>query len=140
MRRSLVRRLVRRGYQSLAAGDPGPVVRLFRPDARFRFAGSHSWALDTTDHQQIESWFERFAALRPELVVRDVVVNGPPWNMSACVIFDDALRDPSGQVVYANHGVQYVRLRWGKILLDEVNLDTQQVAEYDVAMGLSGSD
>ena len=59
--------------------------------------------------------------------------------MSACVIFDDALRDPSGQVVYTNHGVQYVRLRWGKVILDEVNVGTQQVAKYDVLMGLSDS-
>jgi ketosteroid isomerase-like protein len=130
--------LVRRGYRALGAGDAAPVVRLFRPNARFLFAGSHSWAIDTTDHHQIESWFERFAALRPELVVLDVVVNGPPWKMSACVIFNDAVRDPSGQVVYANHGVQYVRLRWGKVLFDEVNLDTRQVAKYDVLMGFSG--
>ncbi len=60
--------------------------------------------------------------------------------MSACVIFDDALRDHSGQVIYTNHGVQYVRLRWGKIILDEVNLDTQKVASYDALMGLSESD
>lgn len=139
MRRWLVRMQVGRGYRALGSGDAAPVLRLFRPGARFRFAGSHSWAIDTNDRNQIESWFERFAALRPQLVVLDVVVNGPPWNMSACVIFDDALRDPSGQFVYTKHGVQYVRLRWGKIVYDEVNLDTQQVAKYDVLMGLSDS-
>ena len=140
MRRWLVRMLVTRGYRALGAGEAAPVVSMFRPDARFRFAGSHSWAIDTTDHHQIESWFDRFAALKPRLVVLDVLVNGRPWNMSACVLFDDALRDQSGQVVYANHGVQYVRLRWGKIILDEVNLDTQKVASYDALMGLSESD
>jgi hypothetical protein len=137
MRRWLVRVLVARGYRALGAGEAAPVVAMFRPGGRFRFAGSHSWAIDTTDHRQIESWFDRFAALKPQLVVLDVVVNGPPWNMSACVVFDDAFRDHSGQVVYANHGVQYVRLRWGKIILDEVNLDTQKVAGYDAMIGLS---
>ncbi len=139
MRRWLVRILVTRGYRALRFGDAAPVARLFRSAARFRFAGSHSWAIDTNDIHQIESWFERFAALKPELVVLDVVVNGPPWNMSTCVIFDDAFRDPSGQVVYANHGVQYLRLRWGKVILDKVHLDTQQVAKYDILMGLSES-
>ena len=139
MRRWLVRMLVRRGYRALGAGQAAPVVNLFRPGARFRFSGSHSWGIDTTDHHQIESWFERFAALRPQLVVIDVVVNGPPWNMSACVIFDDSFRDRSGRIVYANHGVQYVRLRWGKIVLDEVNVDTQKVADYDALMGLTES-
>ena len=60
--------------------------------------------------------------------------------MSACVIFDDSFRDRSGQIVYPNHGVQYVRLRWGKVTLDEVNLDTQKVAGYDTLMGLAESD
>jgi ketosteroid isomerase-like protein len=132
--------LVARGYRALGAGNSTPVVSLFRPDARFRFSGSHSWAIDTTDHHLIESWFERFAALKPQLEVLDVVVNGPPWDMSACVIFDDSLRDRSGQIVYSNHGVQYVRLRWGKVTLDEVNLDTQKVASYDALMGLAKSD
>jgi ketosteroid isomerase-like protein len=106
-------------------GTP-PGSTAVRPDARFRFAGSHSWAIDTNSHAQIESWFERFAALRPQLAVHDVVVSGPPWKMSACVVFDDAARDQSGQTVYENHGVQYVRLRWGKITIDEVNLDTKR--------------
>jgi hypothetical protein len=140
MRRWLVRTLVARGYRALGDGDPAPVVRLFRPGARFRFAGSHSWAIDTTDHLLIASWFDRFAALRPQLVVVDVIVNGPPWNMSACVVFDDSFHDPSGQVVYANHGVQYVRLRWGRIELDEVNVDTQKVADYDALTRATPSD
>ena len=104
---------------------------------RFRFAGSHSWAIDTTERRRIESWFDRFAALKPQLAVLDVVVNGPPWNMSACVVFDGAVRDHSGQVVYTNHGVQYMRLRWGRIILDQVNLDTQKMAGYDAMMGWS---
>jgi ketosteroid isomerase-like protein len=131
MRRWLVRMLVQRGYRAMAQGDPATVTAMFRPDARLHFAGSHSWAIDTDEPQAVTAWFERFAALRPELSVVDVVVNGPPWRMSVCVVFDDALRDPSGQVVYANHGVQYMRLRWGKVVLDEVNLDTQRVAAYD---------
>jgi ketosteroid isomerase-like protein len=140
MRRWLVRMLVSRGYRALRAGNSAPVVSHFGPDARFRFAGSHSWAIDTTDQHLIESWFERFAALKSQLVVLDVLVSGPPWKMSVCVIFDDSLRDRSGHVVYANHGIQYLRLRWGKIILDEVNLDTQKVADYDALMESATSD
>ncbi len=140
MRRWLVRTMVARGYRALGAGESAPVVNLFRAGARFRFAGSHSWAIDTTDHPSIESWFERFAALKPQLEVLDVVVSGPPWSMSACVVFDDTFRDHTGQVAYANHGVQYVRLRWGKVIFDEVNLDTQKVAAYDALMGLAKSE
>jgi hypothetical protein len=57
--------------------------------------------------------------------------------MSACVVFDDALRRDSGEVVYSNHGVQFLRLRWGRVVLDEINLDTQRVADYDTYIARS---
>jgi hypothetical protein len=104
---------------------------MFGPDARLRFAGTHGWAIDTSDPVAIRAWFERFAALHPELCIVDVVTNGAPWRMSVCVVFDDALRDESGRVIYSNHGVQYMRLRWGRVVLDEINVDTQRVADYD---------
>jgi hypothetical protein len=138
MRRWLVRRLLDRGYQSLRDGEFEPILRQFRPDARVHFAGTHSWAIDSTDPAVVRAWFERFAALRPELSASDVLVNGPPWRMSVCVVFDDGFRDHSGQVIYRNHGVQYLQLRWGRVMLDEINLDTQRVADYDVAVANTG--
>jgi hypothetical protein len=105
---------------------------MFARNARLHFAGTHSWAVDTTDPAERRAWFERFAALRPELRCIDVVVGGPPWRMSACVVFDDALHDDSGDVVYSNHGIQYVQLRWGRMVLDDINVDTQRVADYDL--------
>ena len=127
----MVRVLVGRVYGALRQGNPEPALRMFRPDTRFRFAGSHSWAIDTNDAAEVRSWFDRFTALRPDLRLVDVVVGGPPWRMSACVVFDDALYDDSGTEMYANHGVQYLQLRWGRVVLDEINLDTQRVAELD---------
>jgi hypothetical protein len=126
-----MRLVVKRVYSAMRAGNPEPALRMFEPTARLHFAGNHSWAVDTTDAAERRSWFERFAALRPDLRCDDVLVCGPPWRMSACVVFDDALRDDSGEVIYSNHGVQYVQLRWGRMVLDEINLDTQRVAEYD---------
>ena len=133
MRRWLVRLLVERVYAALASGDPKPALRMFERNARLRFAGTHSWAVDTTDAAVRRSWFERFAALRPNLHCTDVVVGGPPWRMSVCVVFEDALRGDAGDVIYSNHGVQYLQLRWGRAVLDEINLDTQRVAAYDAA-------
>jgi hypothetical protein len=69
--------------------------------------------------------------MRPRLTVRDVLVVGPPWRMRVCIVFDDEIRGAGGEVVYSNHGVQYAGLRWGRITFDEVNLDTQKVAELD---------
>ena len=139
MRRWLVRLLVERVYQALGAGNPEPALGMFETNARFRFVGTHSWALDTTDFAARRLWFERFAALRPDLRCSDVVVGGPPWRMSVCVVFDDALRGGSGDVVYRNHGVQYLQLRWGRVVLDEISLDTQLVADYDAYIAESGT-
>jgi hypothetical protein len=38
-----------------------------------------------------------------------------------------------------NNGLQCVRLRGGKVIVDDVDLDTEQVAKYDLLMGLSYS-
>jgi ketosteroid isomerase-like protein len=134
LRRWLAKRLIQRAYTALREHDPAPVLRLFRPGARFHFAGDHSWAIDTTDPAAIRAWFERFATLGPHLRAQEVVVGGPPWRMSVCVVFDDSLADETGNVVYHNHGVQYLRLRWGRVVLDEVSLDTQKVADYDAQL------
>jgi ketosteroid isomerase-like protein len=139
MRRWLVRLLVQRVYTALGTGDPEPALRMFGRNARFRFAGTHSWAVDTTEAAALRSWFERFAAIRPDLRCADVVVSGPPWRMSVCVVFDDAVRGDAGDVVYTNHGVQYLQLRWGRVVLDEINLDTQRVADFDTYIARSGT-
>jgi hypothetical protein len=135
MRRWLVRLLVERVYEARHSGNPEPALRMFETHARLRFAGNHSWAVDTTDAARRRSWFERFAALRPDLRCTDVVVGGPPWRMSVCVVFDDALHSAEGDLIYSNHGVQYLQLRWGRVVGDEINLDTQRVAAYDAAIG-----
>jgi hypothetical protein len=136
MRRWLVRLLVGRVYRAMRNGNPEPALRMFRSDAHFRFAGAHSWAIDTNSANAIRLWFERFTSLRPQLELSDVVIGGPPWRMTVCVVFDDTIHDQAGVAIYRNHGVQYLKLRWGRVILDEINLDTQRVAQFD-ARGLS---
>lgn len=133
LRSFLARNAVKRAYRALGAGDASVALSAFRPDGRFFFAGDHSWAMDTTDADERRHWFERFAAMRPNLQVRDLLVAGPPWRMRACVVFDDEFGPAAGEPTYRNHGVQYVQLRWGRIAYDEVNLDTQKVAALDGA-------
>jgi ketosteroid isomerase-like protein len=132
MRRALTRAVVDRIYAALGRGDPGPALRAFSARGRLHFPGEHSWAIDTTDAQARRAWFERFAAARPDLRAHDVVVSGWPWRMSVCVVFEDSLRDATGAVAYRNQGVQYLQLRWGRIVLDRLVMDTQRVAAYDV--------
>jgi ketosteroid isomerase-like protein len=132
MVRAWIARLVaQRAYSALGRGDASVALGAFAEDARFRFAGNHSWSADTSDAATRGEWFQRFAGLSPRVAVQDLLVAGPPWRMRMCVVFDDEIRDAGGAVVYRNHGVQYVQIRWGRITLDEINLDTQKVAEFD---------
>lgn len=134
MRRALARMLVNWVYAGLREGDASRALRMFAPGARLRFPGTSSWSVDTTDPAEIRSWVIQFAALRPNLRLLDVVVGGPPWRMSVCVVFKEAVRDSTGKIIYDNRGVQYMRQRWGRVVLDEVNLDTQRVAGLDELM------
>lgn len=128
----VVGRVVRRGFARLNAGDVQSTVGMFERDARFVFPGRHSFAADTTDRAEIEAWFARFVGLGPTFEIEDVLAAGPPWNMRVVVRFTD--RIALGDRSYENHGVQYLRMRWGRVRLDRIYLDTQLLAEADAEL------
>lgn len=103
---------------------------MFAADAHFVFPGRHSFAADLRDPEQIRAWFERFVGLGPHFVIKDVIASGPPWNMRIGVRFSDRIALPDGGD-YRNEGMQYAQLRWGRIYLDQIFLDTQAVADAD---------
>jgi ketosteroid isomerase-like protein len=121
---------IRRGFRRLNAGDPSGALGRFAPDAHFFFPGRHSWAADLRDPDQIRAWFQRFVALCPHFEIADVIVSGPPWNMRVGVRFSDRIA-LSGGGEYRNEGMQYVRIRWGRVRLDRIFLDTQELAAAD---------
>jgi ketosteroid isomerase-like protein len=129
----VVGRVIRRLFAQLSAGDAGPVLRAFTPDARFVFPGNSSFAADTRDRGEIEAWFRRFVALGPTFEIHDVLVSGPPWNMRAAVRFTDRFPLPDGSE-YENHGMQYLRLSWGRVTEDRLHVDTARVAELDALL------
>jgi hypothetical protein len=44
--------------------------------------------------------------------------------------------DAGGTEVYANRVFEFVQLRWGRIVYQELYLDTQKVSELDRHLGL----
>jgi ketosteroid isomerase-like protein len=126
----LVGRVVRRTFARLLAGEVDAVLAGFDPDARFVFPGEHSFAADLDDHESIRAWFTRFAGVGLTFVIEDVLVAGPPWNMRVAVRFTDRTKLADGST-YENHGVQYLRMRWGRIRLDQIYVDTQALAAVD---------
>jgi ketosteroid isomerase-like protein len=126
----LVGLLVRRGFRRINAGDVSGALDMFASDAHFFFPGRHSFAADLRDPEQIRAWFERFVGLGPHFEIADVIASGPPWNMRVGVRFSDRIALPDGGE-YRNEGMQYARIRWGRVRLDRIFLDTQAVADAD---------
>jgi ketosteroid isomerase-like protein len=127
---ALLGMLVRRNFANVERGEIGKALAIFSDDCRFTFPGSHSFAAVDFNKSQLREWLVRLAALHPRFEVRDVYVNGPPWNQRIAFHLTDEVRAPDG-FVYRNEIVECARARWGKIRSLRVFLDTQAVAELD---------
>lgn len=135
----IVGRIVRGVFAQLSKGNPDAALRKFAPDARFVFAGDSSFGVDLTDREEIERWFARFAALGPQFEIHDVIVSGPPWNMRVATRFTDHLPMPDGDGTLHNPGMQYLRMRWGRVKEDRIYIDTQLGAEFDARLARAES-
>ena len=122
---ALVHWRIRRAYEALASGNPERAIQAFSSEGRFVFPGSHAAATDCRGRASIADWFERFAALKPQFELLDVIVGGSPWDMRVAIRFLDRIGDD-----YRNEGMQYVRMKWGRIMLDQIYLDTQAVERW----------
>jgi ketosteroid isomerase-like protein len=127
---AIVERIVRDGFRQLSNGRPTPVLRLFAEDAELRFPGVHALGGHWRGRAEIAGWFERLLRTLPGIRfdIHDVHVRGMPWNTRVLTRFTDTVPMPGGPPV-VNHGVQYLRLRWGRIVEDVLYLDTQVVAD-----------
>ncbi len=126
MYRWTVARVARWAIQAAVKGDVGPATRMMADNVAFDFPGTSSFSASTRTKREMVAWVERFAALEPDYVVRDVIVTGPPWNTRVAVRLSDRIGDD-----YSNEGMQYLRMRWGKLISEEVFLDTERVAEFE---------
>jgi ketosteroid isomerase-like protein len=127
---SIVERIVRKGFRQLSEGHAAPVVARFADDARLEFPGSQGLGASCRGRTEIAAWFacllQTLPGIRFEL--HDVLVRGAPWATRVLTRFTDTVPMPDGSVV-TNHGVQFLRLRWGRIVEDTIYLDTQVVAD-----------
>ena len=102
MYKASIRALMRHSIKKLNAGDPSMLLRLAAPEAEIAFPGDNSWA---TMYHPIEKSRERHATHRGlkecdgfarrfisegvQLVIEDILVNGPPWNARIALRFHD---------------------------------------------------
>jgi ketosteroid isomerase-like protein len=123
--------MIRGNVRRLNAGDIGPLLRAYADDATLVYPGRHSWAGVHRGKDGIERFLRRFAGVGLHGETHEILVNGPPWNLTVCVRFTDEATAPDGTVVYANRAVLFGKIAWGKITYQEDYVDTQKVAEFD---------
>jgi ketosteroid isomerase-like protein len=132
------RHVLRRSLNRLGAGDPGPLFGLYAEDVRLVLSGHHSWAGDYRGKDEVERWMRRFVRVGIQLKAHEILVTGPPWKTTVWLRFTDRLTAADGEIVYANRGIIFGKIVWGRLTYHEVNEDTQRVAEFDEYLALQG--
>lgn len=127
----LVRALLRRNVKALMAGDPGPLLRMYRRDAVLEFPGESSWGPEYRGRDEIEAFLRRFLSVGLRGSVGQIFVSGPPWSTRIAIEFDDWALNAHGTKVYDNRAVIVLQTRFGKVVRERVYEDTQKVAAFD---------
>jgi ketosteroid isomerase-like protein len=135
-----VRWMIRRNLRALRRGDPGPLLASYAEDAVLVFPGRSSWGGEHRGKAAIEAFLRRFIEAGIVGEPHDIVVNGPPWGTTVCMLFVDHAVDESGNVVYENRAVVFGRVVWGKIVYHEDFEDTQKAEAFDAYLAQREAD
>jgi len=122
MYKATARWMIKRNIAKLNAGDYGPALAMYADGATLAFPGANSFATmyrpaergiaSHPTHRgraEIEAFLRRYTAEGIQMVVEDILVNGPPWNARAAVRCHDWIEgDPRP---YENRAVMWVRTR-----------------------------
>lgn len=129
MYRWFVAWIVRRVFAANSRGEWDMAFRMFAEDVYFRYPGQHTLAADIHRKADMIEWLERIKALFPKLTfeIEQVVVSGWPWDTKACTRFIACYALPDGERV-RSPGMQYLRISWSKVKVDNLYLDTQMIA------------
>ena len=135
----MVRRVARGTYRALSRGDYERVLQSFAPNAILEFPGDHALSGTFEGRDAIRSWFERLYAIFPDLRIEpeSILVNGFPWDTVVATRFTITATLPNGGP-YVNHGMQFLRLRRGRVVEDYLYEDTQLLAAALVESAASG--
>jgi hypothetical protein len=144
MYKAAVRYLIKRNIRLLNEGRYEPALKMFATDGTLAFPGANSWAAQYREpvvgrdafvthrgHDELEGFLRRYVATGMQMVVDDVLVNGPPWNMRAAARVHHWSPGPDGHDRYSNRAILMVHAVWGKIRDQEDYEDTERVATFD---------
>ncbi len=129
--RWIVRAMLRRNLRHLREGDLESLFSTYADDIRFVFPGKNSWAGEFRGKDEVKRWVRRVYQVGLRLEPHEMLVVGPPWDTTVALRFTDRCTAPDGTVVYANRGMVFGKIVWGKITYYEIHEDTEQVVALD---------
>ena len=129
MYKAIVRRIVRAGFLTLSRGDYEQLLRQFHPQVEFFFAGPAPLGGERRGVEAVRAWFQSLFSYFPgvQFAVQQVIVQGWPWNTLVATRLSIAAPGVEGSS-YQNEAMQFLRLRWGKVVEDRVCEDTYKLA------------
>jgi ketosteroid isomerase-like protein len=134
-----VRKNVEHVFELLNQGDYEAVLKEISPAITHEFSGCH--ALGGTRHsiEAMRQWFQRLYRLVPEMhfTVEKVTVSGFPWNMTIAVEWTETAT-PADDSHYTNAGVNFIQMKWGKVVHLHVYEDTQKVEAMFARLAAQG--
>src|SRR5260370_7658126 len=126
---TIVRRIVRSGFRALSAGNYEQVLRRFHPQVIFSFIGPAPLGGERRGVEAAREWFQRLFSYFPgiEFTVRHVIVQEYPLNTLVATHLSLAAPRADGSM-YRNEVMQFLHLRWGKVVEDCLYEDTYKLA------------
>src|SRR5215213_4316350 len=98
MYKAAARWMIKRNVAKMNTGDHGPTLAMYADEATLTFPGDNSFATMFRPHEssrkaipthrgrvEIEAFLRRCTEHGLQIVVDDILVNGPPWNARAAV-------------------------------------------------------
>jgi ketosteroid isomerase-like protein len=134
----LVKKIIDWQFSRLRAGDYRPLMRFYADDVRFIFPGDNSWSGELRGKQAMGRWLRRLVGAGLQNFAEEVVVSGPPWNMTIAIRGRDYVKAPEGRLVYQNRYVLWGKVAWGRITEYEVYEDTGKIKALDDYLASNG--
>jgi ketosteroid isomerase-like protein len=135
----IVQRNLRRAFQNVSTGNFDAVFPEFAPTIQHTFAGDNTFGGTRHDLKMVQRWYQRLHHVFPNLhlEVEDVLVKGMPWDTTATVRWTESATLPNGEI-YRNKGMHYIKIRWFRVVLMDIYLDTQAAANVLAELGQHG--
>ena len=128
MYKAIVRRNVRTSFRALSGGDYEQVLRQFHPQVVLFFAGPAPLGGERSGIGDVRAWFQRLYSYFPgiQFSIHQVIVQGWPWSTLVATRLSITAPRSDGSD-YRNEAMQFLHLRWGKVVEDRLHEDTYKL-------------